>query len=53
MKVIYYKTLPSTNLKAKELAQKEVKPWTSQEMLDEYRSGNLNFTFWDNRNLLV
>lgn len=28
MKIIYYKTLSSTNLKAKELAKKEVKPWT-------------------------
>jgi len=28
MKLIYYKTLPSTNLKAKELAKKGVKPWT-------------------------
>ncbi len=26
---------------------KEVKPWSSQEMLDEYKAGNLEFMYWD------
>ena len=26
--------------------EKEVKPWLSQEVMDDYKSGNLEFTFW-------
>ena len=27
----------------------EVKPWSSQEMLDRYKTGNLEFMFWNSQ----